>query len=436
VHATVLADGRVLTWGGGDEQKLAGHSDTRIWHPASGAFVAAPNGTTNLFCAGHAFTGDGRVLVAGGHITNRTGTADVNVFDPSTNAWSLWAPMNRGRWYPTVTTLANGEMLVTSGLHTNRDRNTLPQVWLPLGGWRNLTNAVLDLPLYPWMFVAPDGRAFMAGPNKRAWWLSTSGAGKWTRGPASPFGHRVDGSAAMYDEGKILIAGGGKDVATRTAEVIDLTAEKPRFRSVGSMAFARRHFNLTLLPDGSVLATGGTPAGNDTTRAVLPAEIFDPGTETWRTVAPLAKRRIYHSVAALLLDGRVLVAGGGANAGDTDRLDAQVYSPPYLFKADGTPAPRPVIEQTPAEVRPGQTFLVKTPDAARIARVNWIRLSSVTHSFNENQRLNRLVFGPATGGLNVSAPSSANLAPPGHYILFLIDRDGVPSVGKVVRMRP
>jgi hypothetical protein len=219
--------------------------------------------------------------------------------------------------------------------------------------------------------------------------------------------------------------------------VIDLTAATPRWRAVGSMAFARRHFNLTLLPDGTVLATGGTTVKNDTTKAILPAEIFDPETETWRTVAPLAVRRMYHSVAALLPDGRVLVAGGGAaNKGDTDHPDAQVYSPPYLFASDGSPAVRPLLEQAPAEVRYGETFLAGTPDAGRIARVNWIRLSSVTHSFNENQRLNRLVFGAAPGGLNVTAPSGANLAPPGHYLLFLIDGDGVPSEGKVVRLRP
>lgn len=437
VHAAVLPDGRVISWGGADDQVLAGGSEAHLWDPVGGSFTAVPNGTTNIFCGGHALASDGRLLVAGGHVSAQVGVPDLNLFDPATGAWSLWAPMNRGRWYPTVTPLPNGEALVIGGFATYTSKNNLPQVWLPGGGWRNLTNASLEIPLYPWMFVAPDGRVYMAGPNRGTRFLSTSGAGRWKRGPGSLFGVRVDGSAAMYDEGKILIAGGGRKTATRTAEVIDLTAATPRWRAVGSMAFARRHFNLTLLPDGTVLATGGTTIKNDTTKAILPAEIFDPETQTWRTVAPLAVRRMYHSVAALLPDGRVLVAGGGAaNKGDTDHPDAQVYSPPYLFASDGSPAVRPLLEQAPAEVRYGETFLAGTPDAGRIARVNWIRLSSVTHSFNENQRLNRLVFSSSTGGLNVTAPSGANLAPPGHYLLFLIDGDGVPSEGKVVRLRP
>ena len=83
----------------------------------------------------------------------------------------------------------------------------------------------------------------------------------------------------------------------------------------------------------------------------------------------------------------------------------------------------------------GQTFPVQSPEAASIVRATWIRLSSVTHAFNMNQRMNRLtVTQNGTGSVSVTAPASPNQAPPGHYMLFLIDANGVPSVAKIIRI--
>jgi hypothetical protein len=362
------------------------------------------------------------------------GVPDANVFDSRTSAWSSLPPMNLGRWYPTATTLTNGEVLAISGFVTPELKNNVPQVWQVSGGWRTLLGAVNEVPLYPWTFATAKGQAYMAGPNQVTRFLNPSGAGKWKAGPSSLWGTRIDGTSAMYEEGRILIAGGGRTFATATAEIIDLHAATPAWHAVAPMAFARRHFNSTILADGEVLVTGGSAYANDTTQAVLPAEIWNPQTESWTTVAPLAERRLYHSTAVLLPDGRVLVAGGGASGkGDTDHLNAQIYSPPYLFAADGHPAVRPVISAAPASVGYGAKFVVETPDHARIARVNWIRLSSVTHSYNMNQRLNHLVFTEVRKGVKVTAPIR-DQAPPGDYLLFLLDASGVPSVGRVVHL--
>jgi Domain of unknown function (DUF1929) len=149
-------------------------------------------------------------------------------------------------------------------------------------------------------------------------------------------------------------------------------------------------------------------------------------------------QRLYHSTAVLLPDGRVLSAGGGMPPGggmlpgggfDTNHPDAEIYSPPYLFKG-----PRPTITSAPDNVNYGQPFVVQTPDATSITKVTLIRLSSVTHAFNQNQRINHLLFSQWQGGLQVSPPWNSNLCPPGHYMLFIINSQGVPSVAKIIRV--
>jgi hypothetical protein len=210
------------------------------------------------------------------------------------------------------------------------------------------------------------------------------------------------------------------------------------------MAHARRQLNATILADGKVLVTGGTgsPGFNDGTASVYATEMWDPETETWSMVADMRVRRLYHSTAVLLPDARVLWAGGYASyvpldPADTKHKDAEIYSPPYLFEADGSLATRPVVDSCPDSVSYGETFVVGTPDAARIARVTWIRLSSVTHSFNQTQRLSRLAFSVTADGhgLDVTAPAGPNLAPPGPNMLFILDGNGVPSVARIVLIR-
>jgi hypothetical protein len=353
--------------------------------------------------------------------------------------------MNSGRWYPSTLTLPNGEVLILSGNVTKAVFDKLPQVWQTNGTLRNLTGAQFKLPIYPRVHVAPDGRVFYTGPGPTARYLDVAGTGSWVNAPAPAIGDRDYGTSVMYDEGKVLIVGGGGRTPsgtppTATAEVIDLHAGTG-WRSTSSMAFPRRQLNATLLADGKVLVTGGTTSTgfNNGTGSVFAAEIWDPETELWTTVASMSIRRNYHSTAALLPDGRVVSAGGTASDvelpdPDISHQDAEIYSPPYLFNANGTFATRPVIASAPDAAGYNQAFFVQTPDGPNITKVNLIRLSSVTHAFNETQRLNRLTFATAPGGLDVTMPSTANLAPPGPYLLFLINANGVPSVGHIVML--
>jgi hypothetical protein len=243
---------------------------------------------------------------------------------------------------------------------------------------------------------------------------------------------RDNGTSVIYDDGKVLVMGGG-DPPTDTSETIDLTETTPRWKWTNPMKFPRRHLNATILADGRILATGGTsaPGFNDATGAVLPAEMWDPKTGIWTTMASLNVPRLYHSTAILLPDGRVLVAGGGrpAPVNGVDNLSAEIFSPPYLF--DG---PRPTIAGAPASIGYGGSFFVQTPDPANIVEATWIRLSSVTHGFNMSQRINHLHVAPASGGLNITAPSDPNLTPPGHYMLFLVNQKGVPSIAKIIQI--
>ena len=439
IHTHVLPNGKVLFWtrdqsGGVD---VLGHSQAYVWDPATGGLTGFPfNATTNLFCSGHSFLPDGRLLVTGGH-KGRDGVGEphTNIYDPVANSWSRAADMNAGRWYPTNCALGNGETLVVSGDISGGQVNTLPQVFrTSTANWRSLTTAQQGLPLYPWMLLAPNGRVFNAGPDRVTRFLRTSGTGAWFAGPSSGFGFRDYGGAVMYDDGKVLIAGGGQVPPTASAEVINLSREPLAWRGVPRMAFARRQMNTTLLADGQVLVTGGTSGSgfNNAVGSVLAAEMWNPATERWTTMASMQSRRLYHSTTVLLPDGRVLVGGGGlpaASGGDSNHTDIEIYSPPYLFKGA-----RPTISSAPASVSHGQQFFVGTPNAASITKVTWVRLPSTTHAFDQNQRINHLSFSQAAGGLNVTAPGGGNLCPPGDYMMFLINGNGVPSVARIVRI--
>jgi hypothetical protein len=446
INVSLTKTGQVLMWDGGPD--CIGSSSARLWDPATNTFTSVPNpdpfDDNDIFCSGMAMLPDGRLLVAGGHdCTERLlGTPATNIFDPVTRQWTRGPDMHYARWYPTVTALADGRVLVTSGSDVgNNTWIPIPEVYDPVtNAWTELRGASQMIPNYPYMFGLPDGRVLVAGSDEgiiptRALNLATQ---TWDMIDPDP----VDGgSAVQYAPGKILKAGSSyladfgtwmSDPSANTAYVLDTTQASPAWRPTGSMANPRTHLDLTVLPDGSVLATGGDRhlGGNDASTAVFPAELWSPVTGTWTTLASMQTPREYHSTALLLPDGRVLVAGGGRNYVNVNAfLSAEIYSPPYLFRGA-----RPTVSSAPETMAYGGSFFVGTPDASNIASVSLVRTGSVTHSIDMDQRYVPLSFTRAAGGLTVQAPADANLAPPGTYMLFIVDANGVPSVAPFTRL--
>jgi hypothetical protein len=421
IHMILLPSGKVLSIGRTREPQ--------IWDPGAGNFVTMASPAW-LFCAGHALLADGQVLVAGGHIDDGFGLPNTTVFTDGAG-WSSSAEMVRGRWYPTVTVMGNGEAVITAGTDQDSMDVTIPEVWSN-GTLRQLPGADLQLPWYPRVFLAPDGSLYIAGGARSTFFMSTSGSGSVTPGPRRAVARNY-GSAVMYDDGKILYAGGGFDPSSQqTAEIIDLNEAGPVWRATSSLAFARRHLNLTVLPTGEVLATGGVAGAdfNDVSKPVHAAEVWNPATGQWTTLASNATTRGYHGTSLLLPDGRILNAGSGEGAGAPDEFNAELFSPPYLSRGA-----RPTITSAPAEVGYGSQFRIETPDAAAIGSVSLIRLGAVTHAFDQNQRFQRLAFTADPAGLTVTAPTSSNRAPPGHYMVFILNGADVPSVAKIVRLR-
>jgi hypothetical protein len=460
LHMVLLPTGKILAWG----KYETGVDGTvgarpRLWDPLLGPPTAARAiaADTMLFCAGHTLMADGKVMVTGGHKADDVGIDYTNIFDPVSESWQTGLPkMAFGRWYPTNTTLPDGRMLTMAGRDSSGKVVTTPEIW-ESGQWVKLPGAgTLEIPYYPRNFVAPNGLVFMAGERVVSRWFDVDatapgGRGKWTTGPAHiwPF-NRDYGTASMYDTGKIIYIGGGGNATwaqtpdarasapTATAEVIDLNSSNPQWQSAGSMQFGRRHTNSTVLPDGTVLVTGGTRGGGfvdiNEADAVKAAELWNPKTNQWTTLAAQSKMRVYHSVALLLPDGTVLNgASGDAMAGAVEvprERNHEIFSPPYLFKGA-----RPTIADGPGVVGYGQTFTITTPNAAQVTDVRWIRLGAVTHAFDDGQRANTLPFTRTATGVDVTAPAGPNLAPPGYYQLFILNRNGVPSKSRIIRIQ-
>ena len=432
IHTLVLPSGQVLVF---DGPPANGGATAQIWDPASGTFTPVPNTFTNLFGSGHSALADGRLLFAGGTASPGVGLPYANIFDPMMQHWTLAAPMAFARWYPTVTTLPDGRLLVTSGSTTCETcLAPTPETYDPLTDtWTQMTGATLSLPLYPMMFVLPDGRVLAAGSVLQSIVSQVLNLSSQTWTPVGSTA--VDGgSAVMYAPGKIMksgtaaVVGVSSGPAAATTYVIDMTQPSPAWQATAPMAFPRAYHNLTMLPDGSVLATGGgtTTDGTNTTNAVLPAEIWSPVTQTWTTIASMQTPRLAHSTAVLLPDGRVLVSGGG-RLGPQPQLSAELLSPPYLFK--GT---RPTISTIPAAGIYGRTIAIGTPNAAGIGSVALVGLGAATQGFNAGQRYVSLAFTPGAGTLTVQMPANSNLAPPGYYMLFIVDTNGVPSVADTI----
>jgi galactose oxidase len=281
-------------------------------------------------------------------------------------------------------------------------------------------------------------------------WISTSGNGAIVdAGLRGGDAYAINGNAVVFDKGKILKFGGAPaydgGAASDSAYVIDIQGGPTApvsVRMVKPMAFPRVLSNSVVLPNGQVVVVGGMNVSRvfSDARPVYAAQLWDPQTETFTRLAAMSTPRTYHSVALLLLDGRVFVGGGGLCTDNytgtcNNHPDGEILTPPYLLNADGTPAVRPVITNAPALAAPGATIAVKTNTA--VQKFALIRMGAVTHSVNNDQRRVPLTIagGNPSAGYMLPLPSSTGVLLPGNYMLFALNASGRPSIARVIQIR-
>jgi Domain of unknown function (DUF1929)/Fibronectin type III domain len=437
ISSILMDNGSFIFWDGWQQPE-----PTEVWNPASPTTFTTINAPDSVFCDGAAQLPDGRIIVVGGYgglSTGQIGIVDTNIFDPSTNTWTRVANMHLPRWYPTLTELSDGRYVAISGNSTDSSHwADTPEVYDPTTNTWTLLSGVSTSQVheeeYPFSYLIPNGNVLNIGPSEDVTHELNVDNQTWTAvGGQSGV---VNGSSIQYLPGKILYSGGASSVintepAQATTAVLDTTAANPQWTQTAPMLQARVYHTLTMLANGQVLAVGGEQTSDQSiaTTGVLPTEIWDPTSETWSAAAPIATARNYHSTAVLMPSGQVLVAGGGHYDGlnDAGQDSAQIYSPSYLFNGA-----RPTITSAPSSATYGSTISVSTPDASSISAVNLVSLGTDTHQMDMNQHFVPLSFTASNGSVNVTMPSSSSVAPPGHYMLFILNQSGTPSVANII----
>jgi hypothetical protein len=462
VHAALLHTGGVMFFAGSSndpnrhEERQFG---TAVWHYPTPAF-SRPATAMDQFCVGHAFLPDGRLLAAGGTEAYDPflGSRQAETFDPHagppdaasptgvTGAWVPVPQMAGGRWYPTLVPLADGQILAVSGLDGDSELNLVPERYRDGIGWQALP-ASPHWPMYAHLFLLDSGRVFYSGGQygdnngvrPAVWDL----AGNTTTDvPGLPLPRARNQSTSVLlppaqDQRVMVIGGGPYDMhdqtgATGSTAIVDLTSANPQYTPAAPLAMPRMHLCGTLLPDRTVLVNGGAMMEENAAQATFDAEIYHPegaGPGRWDMAAASRVPRLYHSVALLMPDGKVITAGSNPQR-NTEELRIEVFWPPYLFTG-----PRPVVTPARQEVGYGAALPVTVADAAALASACLIRPGATTHSADGEQRLIDLpiqLTGAGTAELRL--PVRATIAPPGWYLLFVVDGAGRPSDGAWIHL--
>ncbi len=485
VHTALLPTGKVLFFAGSGSSavrfaspdfgnKAKGIFTSVVWDPAIPHGPGAPNFSHpdtlrtpdgkvfDFFCGGDAFLPDGRMLSAGGTLGYNPfkGRAEVAVFDPFIESWGFVKKMQHGRWYPTLITMGDGRVLATTGLNEagNGYNQAVELYSAATNTWQglDLPAGFPGLPLYAHLFLMQDGRIFFSGGRMDdplqvqpcVLNLSQNPIGlTFVPDLLAPILRNQSASVLLppAQDQKVLIMGGGpvgkadKTDATGLVSIVDLKRPQPNYVVAEPMLLPRLHLNAVLLPDRTVFVTGGSLKQEEEPLARLQSESYDPATGQWQLMAAAAIPRLYHSTALLLPDGRVVAAAGNPEGGHSvvweppdpeEEMRLEVFSPPYLFKGS-----RPTIGTVAPEWNYGQQILVPTPQPAQIRWAHLMKGGVTTHSFDCEQRLVDLpIVAREAASLKLAVPNNRHLAPPGWYMLFIVDTNGVPSVATWVHL--
>lgn len=423
----------------------------------------------NLFCSGHCMLPDGRLLVVGGNDWYWGPHYDVHTFHPETLSWTEHKSMRKGRYYPTCTTLPDGTVFISSGakfrflfgiVFINKSYEIFDSQKNSLTHKGRFASGRF-LSMYPFVHVLPSGDLFVHSKNETRLFdprTFTWRSGNYQTQSLNTRAYPGQGACVLLplvpdkpNQVRLLVVGGADetktdlDEHTRATDMVEIFTYNPKsdptlpptgWRTTTPLFNRRFMPDAVLLPDGTVLIISGAAEGSadNSHDAILEPELFHPEEEKWTRMAEMKIKRLYHATAILLPDARVLVGGTTSQYNpevDADEFRIQVFSPPYLSKG-----PQPVITSTSTEVSYGDAFDIVTPDAADIESVPLIRPSSVTHSNNMDQRFVGLkIHSPRDPDkIRVTAPKDANIAPPGYYMLFIVNGRGIPSVAKFIRL--
>ncbi|MBK7950738.1 MAG: NPCBM/NEW2 domain-containing protein [Deltaproteobacteria bacterium] len=460
ISAAVLPDGKILTWSSTEIDGFPEFSElsrASVFDPATGTFVPVDNDFHDMFCAGVATLENGTIVAAGGNPSDRR----VSSFNPATQTWSPLADMIDLRWYGLAATLPDNTVFASFA----KDAGSRTEVYNPATNtWSPRYNADADTQLFEqnvinvapnptgaidiaWnshIAVTPQGDVFQGGPTP-TWHRYDPMGGAATVALGQPIGDvaRSYGNAVTYGEGKVLLVGGADlrlDPPTSRNFVyrVDLTGPAPTVTPGAPMRYPRTLLNTVTLANGELLVIGGNTVARyfDDTGSVLHTEIYSPSTDSWRTTDNLDVPRNYHSTALLMKDGRVIAMGGGGrwSGHPANHLDGQIFSPPYLFESDGSPAVRPMLSvPAPAQVRAGDSLVVTASPTTTAFSV--VRLSAVTHHVNTDQRFLPIsAVANGDGTFTLQFPANPNTLIVGPYFLFALDADGTPSIGETIQV--
>jgi hypothetical protein len=436
VHAALMHTGKVLFFAGsGNDELYTTGLRSVVWDYEAGGFHK-PYTPVDVFCAHQSFLADGRLLVVGGTETYAfTGLRTTYAFDPGSEEWVRLGDMSVGRWYPASVALEDGRVLAAGG---TGDLQRQVEIYSPLTGWAPPIPRTHDWGAFPNLILMRDGRVFFTGAHfdgfaRTPFIFDVVGQSETPVGgltPADSHGMAPSLLLPPAQAQKVMTLGGaGPGGPVPDVNLVDLSVAAPAYVAGPPMAHRRTMQNAVVLPDRTVFVSGGG-LEEDPSKAELRSEIYDPAANAWRPGATALVPRLYHSVALLLPDGRVITAGSNPHRRD-DELRLELYHPPYLFRG-----PRPFIESAPSTVTHGEAFEIHTPQADAIRWVQLIKPMAVTHSCDTEQRLVDLPIRRGRGfcSLTVRVPREPGLAPPGWYMLFITDVNGVPSTATWVRV--
>jgi hypothetical protein len=457
VHAAVLESGTVLLVAGSGASEsnfAAGSFRSAVWDPRTDTFteIATPY---DMFCSGHAFLPDGKLLIAGGTTaySNETGfyngSPRAYTFDPASQQYVRRADMASGKWYPTLAGTGDGRVLALGGIDENRVWRSQYQFFDPTtGGWSPERDSTPMFPVYPSMHLLRDGRYFYSGAhwgeNSLRPGIWNSAANSYVRTGRAPDEVNRDQAASVLlppaqDQRVMLLGGGSSRMGTATAStaVIDLDTPNPRYVAGPNLSEPKMYPSAVILPDRTVLQTNGstkpvTWLGDPDFRYARSSQIYRPDTNTFQNAAPARVGRSYHTAAVLLPDGRVATFGGnsvGPYYGPFE-MRIELYAPDYYRK------PRPTLTVNPLTTVVPRGGTIRIAADAPLKWVQLVRPSAATHSSDSDQRLVDVPFvqDPTTRAVTATVDPNPYLTPPGPYMLFGVDTNDVPSVASWVRI--